>query len=85
MIQNLIVEIRLILWPSYLHNGISFTDKTASLYWIGARALMSGASNSIVAVLGVRVFILRGQVAHVLLIFGMHIHMVDQLILFKEC
>ena len=23
-----------ILWSSYLHNGISFTDKMASLYWI---------------------------------------------------
>ena len=25
-----------ILRPSYLHNGISYTDKTESLYWIGA-------------------------------------------------
>ena len=25
-----------ILRPSYLHNGISYTGKTASLYWIGA-------------------------------------------------
>ena len=25
-----------ILWLSYLHNGISFTGKTTSLYWIGA-------------------------------------------------
>ena len=25
-----------ILWPSYLHNGISYTGKTTSLYWIGA-------------------------------------------------
>ena len=24
-----------ILWPSYLHNGISYTGKTTSLYWIG--------------------------------------------------
>ena len=23
-----------ILWPFYLHNGISYTGKTASLYWI---------------------------------------------------
>ena len=26
-----------ILRPSYLHNGISYTGKTISLYWIGAR------------------------------------------------
>ena len=25
-----------ILWPSYLHNGISYTGKTTPLYWIGA-------------------------------------------------
>ena len=25
-----------ILWPSYLHNGISYTGKMSSLYWIGA-------------------------------------------------
>ena len=25
-----------ILWPSYLHNGISYTGKTTSLYWIRA-------------------------------------------------
>ena len=25
-----------ILWLSYLHNGISYTGKTTSLYWIGA-------------------------------------------------
>ena len=25
-----------ILWPSYLHNGISYTGKKTSLYWIGA-------------------------------------------------
>ena len=25
-----------ILQPSYLHNGVSYTDKTRSLYWIGA-------------------------------------------------
>ena len=25
-----------ILQPSYLHNGISYTGKTTSLYWIGA-------------------------------------------------
>ena len=29
-----------ILRPSYLHNGISYTGKTTSLYWI--RALVSG-------------------------------------------
>ena len=28
-----------ILRPSYLHNGISYTGKTASLYWIRALAL----------------------------------------------
>ena len=26
-----------ILRPSYLHNGISYTGETASLYWIGAQ------------------------------------------------
>ena len=25
-----------ILWPSYLHNRISYTGKMASLYWVGA-------------------------------------------------
>ena len=25
---------KMILWPSYLHNGISFTGKMSSLYWI---------------------------------------------------
>ena len=30
-----------ILRPSYLHNGISYTGKTASLYWIGAQATTS--------------------------------------------
>ena len=27
---------KMILRPSYLHNGISYTGKTTSLYWIGA-------------------------------------------------
>ena len=26
----------MILWPSYFHNGISYTGKMISLYWIGA-------------------------------------------------
>ena len=26
-----------ILWPSYLHNGVSYTGKMASLYWIRAQ------------------------------------------------
>ena len=26
---------KMILRPSYLHNGISYTGKTASLYWVG--------------------------------------------------
>ena len=30
-----------ILQPSYLHNGISYTGKTTSLYWIRAQATMS--------------------------------------------
>ena len=30
-----------ILWPSYLHNGISYTGKTASSYWIGAQLIGS--------------------------------------------
>ena len=29
-----------ILRPSYLHNGISYTGKTTSLYWIGAQMLI---------------------------------------------
>ena len=28
-----------ILWSSYLHNGISYTGKITSLYWIRAQAL----------------------------------------------
>ena len=28
-----------ICWPSYLHNGISYTGKMASLYWIRAQEL----------------------------------------------
>ena len=31
-----------ILRPSYLHNGISYTGKLASLYWIGALASAMG-------------------------------------------
>ena len=27
---------KMILWPSYLHNGISYTGKMISLYWIRA-------------------------------------------------
>ena len=27
---------KIILWPSYLHNGISYTGKTMCLYWIKA-------------------------------------------------
>ena len=30
-----------ILRPSYLHNGISYTGKAASSYWIGARGVIS--------------------------------------------
>ena len=30
-------EDKTILRPSYLHNGISYTGKTTSLYWIGAQ------------------------------------------------
>ena len=33
-----------ILRPSYLHNGISYTGKTTSLYWIGALMAISYAS-----------------------------------------
>ena len=36
-----------ILRPSYLHNGISYTGKMASLYWIGA--LVSGSIKSLAA------------------------------------
>ena len=31
-----------ILRPSYLHNGISYTGKTTSLYWIRAQGSISG-------------------------------------------
>ena len=40
-----------ILWPSYLHNGISYTGKTTSLYWI--RALISICFSSVISVLHV--------------------------------
>ena len=33
-----------ILRPSFLHNGISYTGKTTSLYWIGASLYWIGAS-----------------------------------------
>ena len=33
-----------ILRPSYLRNGISYTAKTTSLYWIGAQNIIIGAS-----------------------------------------
>ena len=36
-----------ILWPSYLHNGISYTGKTTFLYWI--RRLLSGANLTTIA------------------------------------
>ena len=36
-----------ILRPSYLHNGISFTGKMASLYWIRAQVSRTGISNYI--------------------------------------
>ena len=32
-----------ILRPPYLHNGISYTGKTTSLYWIGALYIMQMA------------------------------------------
>ena len=42
-----------IFWPSYLHNGISYTGKTTSLYWIRAlvpshfsRELIGGSCHS---------------------------------------
>ena len=31
---------KMILRPSYLHNGISYTGKTTSLYWIRAQVMM---------------------------------------------
>ena len=34
-----------ILWPSYLHNEISFTGKMASLYWIRASKCHQGFSS----------------------------------------
>ena len=33
------VRDKMILWPSYLHNGISYTGKMTSLYWIKAQSL----------------------------------------------
>ena len=30
-----------IIWPSYIHNGICYTGKTTSLYWIGALGAVS--------------------------------------------
>ena len=33
--------------PSYLHNGISYTDKTTSLYWIGALVLIHAIACSL--------------------------------------
>ena len=33
-----------ILWLSYIHNGNSYTDKTASLYWIGTLMIFPGLS-----------------------------------------
>ena len=35
-----------ILRPSYLHNGISHTDKMTSLYWIKAQVLQAWSSQS---------------------------------------
>ena len=35
-----------ILRPSYLHNGISYTGKMRSLYWIGAQQVNPGQVNS---------------------------------------
>ena len=32
-----------ILRPSYLHNGISYTGKTTSLYWIGAQMTIASS------------------------------------------
>ena len=37
-----------ILWPSYLHNGIFYTGKTTSLYWIGVLVLLKKAVEKIV-------------------------------------
>ena len=34
------------LWPSYLHNGISYTGKMTSLYWIRAQAALWHTSPS---------------------------------------
>ena len=38
---------KMILRPSYLHNGISYTDKMISLYWIRALVSQAGISNCI--------------------------------------
>ena len=37
---------KMILWPSCLHNGISYTDTMASLYWIRALFAPSGAPST---------------------------------------
>ena len=38
---------KMILPPSYLHNGIFCTSKTASLYWIGAQASLRVGVNDL--------------------------------------
>ena len=38
---------KMILWPSSLHNDISYTGKTTSLYWIGALGLNSCISDAV--------------------------------------
>ena len=32
---------KMILWPSYHHNGVSYTGKTSSLYWMGPKSLFT--------------------------------------------
>ena len=39
-----------IVRPSYLHNGISYTGKTISLYWIGAQSSMYDVADVVVDV-----------------------------------
>ena len=38
-----------ILRPSYLHNGISYTGKTTSLYWIGALNSLDNAGFNVIS------------------------------------
>ena len=48
-----------ILWSSYLHNGISYTDKTTPLYWIGALELRLSCTKPSVCFMGCIIYTLH--------------------------